>query len=159
MKKQICLRIVFLIIFIIINYYQVYSQDLIGVAGNYQQTENISLCWSLGELSTETLSESLTLTQGFQQPQIEQTTKLNNNLSVYGDVIIYPNPVTNTLSIESKMYIESISIINEYGQVVISKKTIFSNKIDFSAYKSGIYVLIAYNNKGKTIGRFKVIKI
>ncbi len=50
------------------------SQSLISSAGDYFETENISLSWSIGEVVTETFSTNdLFVTQGFQQ-SIDNTT-------------------------------------------------------------------------------------
>lgn len=48
---------------------QTLNPTVITTAGGYTTGATVSLSWTLGELATETLSNSnLVLTQGFQQP-------------------------------------------------------------------------------------------
>lgn len=53
--------------------------------------------------------------------------------------VIYPNPVQNILTIESKDSIESIQIYSMLGELLASEKGV--SHIDFSAYTKGIYFL------------------
>jgi hypothetical protein len=59
---------------------------------------------------------------------------------------IYPNPVSNTLYIESEKYFEAgteIEITNTLGQIVL--KTSFKNEIDVSSFSNGCYFLKIIN--------------
>lgn len=69
MKIQILLIV--LIVGTIICTAQSIERDVIASSGDYFEGDNISLSWTLGEISTETYSNgSNILTQGFQQPDI-----------------------------------------------------------------------------------------
>jgi hypothetical protein len=71
----------------------------------------------------------------------------SNPLSVselhnFNSVKIYPNPVSNTLHIDSKQYFEAgttIEITNMLGQTVL--KLPYSNEIDVSNISNGCYIL------------------
>jgi len=57
----------------------------------------------------------------------------------------FPIPVKNTLTIQNKksIQINQVSIVNLYGQKIISMSKMFSNNIsiDFSQLKTGVYFL------------------
>lgn len=55
-------------------------------------------------------------------------------------LIVFPNPTNGQLSIKSKNKIIAFEVINSLGQIVM-KENIFSNMIDISALKDGIYFL------------------
>jgi len=61
---------------------------------------------------------------------------------------IYPNPVNNSLNIESNSTFTSARIFNVVGQEVLNA-TSFSNQLDVSALKTGIYMLelVGENNQ------------
>ena len=61
------------------------------------------------------------------------------------ELLIYPNPVTNMLTI-SGYYDSNVDIYDMKGQLVISKEK--ANSIDMSKLPAGIYNLkVLYNNK------------
>jgi hypothetical protein len=53
--------------------------------------------------------------------------------------VIYPNPVRDVLTIESKEYIISIEVYSMLGELLASEKG--RTQIDFSSYKEGVYFL------------------
>jgi hypothetical protein len=68
--------------------------------------------------------------------------------------VIYPNPVQNILTIESKDSIESIQIYSILGELLASEKGV--SHIDFSTYTKGIYFLKIDTEKGAVFQ--KVVK-
>ena len=59
------------------------------------------------------------------------------------DLIIYPNPTSDYISISKKV---DVKVFNIVGKLIASKKQI--NTLDVSSFNSGIYnVVIEYNNK------------
>jgi len=66
------------------------------------------------------------------------------------DIQIYPNPVKETLTLESKIELINIEIINSEGKLI---KSISENSrfLDVSQLNSGHYVLKATTNKGYVI--------
>lgn len=70
-------------------------------------------------------------------------------------VIIYPNPVSNILHIESEYYFEpgtEIQITNTLGQVVY--KTLFKNEVDLTNLPSGLYFLRVSSKEKNYISKF-----
>jgi Leucine-rich repeat (LRR) protein len=68
--------------------------------------------------------------------------------------VIYPNPVQNILTIESKESILSIEIYSMLGKLLASEKGV--SHIDFSTYTKGIYFLKIDTEKGAVFQ--KVVK-
>lgn len=77
----------------------VLSPAVISSAGGYAETGNISLSWTLGELAVTTVNgESMMLTQGFQQGDLES---VGFSLDpIEWQIIAYPNPVVSALNIQ-----------------------------------------------------------
>lgn len=70
---------------------------------------------------------------------------------------IYPNPVTNTLFIQSERPMDTIKIFNVLG-ILIQEIEVNSDTInsDFSSYPNGLYFISVYDEKGCTTT--KIIK-
>ncbi|MFG6686571.1 T9SS type A sorting domain-containing protein [Mariniflexile sp. HNIBRBA6329] len=71
---------------------------------------------------------------------------------------VFPNPVNDIISIETKENIDGISILNQLGQQVLkfNKSQIFNNRVDLSALTKGFYFMtINAENKSQSI---KIIK-
>ncbi|ALM47948.1 hypothetical protein AMR72_03015 [Flavobacterium psychrophilum] len=65
---------------------------------------------------------------------------LGTNKFTQDKLTVSPNPVDNILTIDTKGdAISSVSVVNAIGQVVY--QGVNSNKIDFSGYQSGIYIV------------------
>ena len=75
------------------------------------------------------------------------------------EVLIYPNPITSDLIIESKNLIKSTRIINELGQVVLNNNDVkLSYRINTENWAEGFYyILINFSNHQSFVG--KVIRI
>ena len=63
------------------------------------------------------------------------------------DIKLYPNPVKNTLFVDSKVTIDSVSIFSVDGKVVLNQNAIINNTIDVSYLSSGIYVVKLNSNE------------
>ncbi len=78
-----------------------------------------------------------------------------NNLSVDNQLQIYPNPVTDYLSIQSNYPVEKVEIYDQMGKLMVSE-TGFAGKINVSALPQGLYLVRIYVNN--TIITQKLIK-
>lgn len=67
-------------------------------------------------------------------------------------IVLYPNPATTTLFLETSHSIKRISIINMEGKTVLKSKN--SNEVDVSALAQGYYVIIAKTDLGTWKGKF-----
>ncbi|CAL2105735.1 hypothetical protein T190115A13A_180064 [Tenacibaculum sp. 190524A02b] len=76
--------------------------------------------------------------------------KPNENLRSTANLIIYPNPVEERLTIETNLVINSYKIINTFG--IIHKEGSLTNKnIEVKELLKGIYNLIMYTQTGEVL--------
>lgn len=78
------------------------------------------------------------------------------NLSIENEPLtigLYPNPVINELQVESKENIESFQIFDHVGKQISTLQP-FSNTIDVSNLKSGMYQIEFVSSKGKVSRSF-----
>jgi Secretion system C-terminal sorting domain len=72
--------------------------------------------------------------------------KQNNGI----DVVVYPNPVNDVLSIAGLKSNATIKIINAAGQIILQQNTTASSlSIDAKSIKPGIYVMQVFSNGNK----------
>jgi len=78
---------------------------------------------------------------------------------------VYPNPLSNILTIESTNSSNKVIFINIYdinGKVVSRTKVsngLNETKVDFSNYQSGVYIIEVVDQNNITSFRAKIIKI
>ncbi|MDX1350458.1 MAG: T9SS type A sorting domain-containing protein, partial [Putridiphycobacter sp.] len=65
------------------------------------------------------------------------------------DLVAYPNPVENILTVDLTQNIDKIIIVDMRGRVVLTNDEIQSglHDINMSSFESGIYMLVAYKNQ------------
>ncbi len=88
---------------------------------------------------------------------ITTTVTLRNSDFIFQKLRLYPNPVTNNLTISNAEAFTGITVSNLLGQIVFDRK-VDSNlyEVDFSNLSKGIYLIrIKINDQSKT---FKVVK-
>lgn len=73
------------------------------------------------------------------------------------DFNFYPNPVYDVFTIQSKQAIDSITVYNPMGQIVLTSSKISQGKIDFSSLNSGIYLVKVAFAGGHT-ANLKIVK-
>jgi hypothetical protein len=106
---------------------------------------NIQLLYTLGETHVQEVSvNSIILSEGFINPQYSGTLSIGDK-SVDG-VLVFPNPVSQTLYISTNQTLESVSLYEILGKEVYASK--HSNHIDVSRYQQGIYLLKIETNRG-----------
>nr|WP_294858390.1 T9SS type A sorting domain-containing protein [uncultured Fluviicola sp.] len=100
---------------------------------------------------------SQTVTNCESSVRLAVTATLDACLGIYDhsleNLIIYPNPATNQLTISSPMIIQQIEISTSAGQIVDHQVINSSeNDLDISSFKPGVYLLEIRTNEGiKTI--------
>lgn len=154
MKRILLLQFVFSL------NYVVFSQQVIGTQGETQMGANGSLEYTIGEVVINTISNgSNDLTQGFHQTRWD-ITPFNDPTPDF-EVIIYPNPVTDQLNIQTNLYKDvTYSLYDESGKVIIEsilESELTSVPVDYLS--GGVYFLALRNDKLKlSIKTFKIIK-
>ena len=133
--------------------------DVISSGGNYAQSSNVQISYTIGQaVYAAGQGSSVSVTQGFQQPEYI-ITEVNNNDNTL-DVKLYPNPTLNDVVVDfygnfSGTYTAKIY---DLSGKMLSQTNITSNsqKLNLRNYPAGNYLIkITQGNKQKT---FKVIK-
>ncbi|MBC7864735.1 MAG: T9SS type A sorting domain-containing protein [Bacteroidia bacterium] len=138
------------------------SPEVIASSGDYNSGPSASLSWTLGEIVTETVGNGAnTLTQGFQQPFLQNTTGIIN-LSTQA-VSVFPNPVSDELFITLPKESEfSVFIIKDLSGKEIHTEKIMPGfilqKVEMQNYTAGIYFIQILSSTGKSNSIFKIIK-
>lgn len=119
--------------------------QVVGSAGTTTISGSGSISWTMGEVATASMEGAdLRLTQGFQQGSNLVVTNLNDLESLESDIIAYPNPIINSLTIETKEQTGNIryNLYTPTGQL-LSDGTIESPfyTMDLSDYPTGNYIV------------------
>ena len=146
------------------------SPSIIASDGGISKAAGISLEWTLGELTVESLSTTDRLyTQGFHQPLLVvknlPVAKVKEvKLVAAYKITVAPNPVQSLLLVNINTEIKeklNLSLTDIVGrQILVQAFNGRSNttQIDMSLIASGIYVLELRNLSGQLIKSFQVIK-
>lgn len=139
------------------------SPQVIGVAGNYYSVSGSSLSFTIGESATTTISGSNNkITQGFQQPSYTATGITEVESSIY-EINIYPNPASNSITIQNEGSVFSnntqVFLIDVLGRKLIEQE--LNNQqtsIDLQQLSSGTYFIVIEEN-GRESFTHKITKI
>lgn len=153
MKKKTTL------VLILILYGGVYGQEVISTQGNSYQGTNASIDYTIGEPIIFTGNDgSNSLTQGFHQTKWEYASIDIHNAEFNANV--YPNPVENTLTIESEEFNgKNYAIYDATGRIV-SEGNLESEKTQVSAseWAPGSYSVVLFDNDQEKLKTVKLIK-
>ncbi len=168
--SKIALNLPLIIIFLLSNflYGQTIERQLLSPTGNIIKANTLQVSSTSGETAVNTIATgTIILTQGFQQPLIEDFTGTIDLDKNRAEITIFPNPANSSVNLIMK----SINTINPVIEIkdITGKKVLpalnipFSGEIkhtfDFSELPTGTYFLIFKEKKGKKIKAFKIIKI
>jgi hypothetical protein len=142
------------------------SPSVLAADGGINKAAGISLEWTLGEITTESLSTTDRLyTQGFHQPVLFAKNFPAADQPVTGYVItVAPNPVLSILraSIASpkdeKILLTLIDFTGRKFPVQSANGKFSTVNVNMSGMIAGIYLLEIRNASGKLIKTFKIIK-
>jgi len=71
------------------------------------------------------------------------------------DISVFPNPASQSLSINSEFNIEKITIVDVTGQTIYSKIVHGSQfNLDVSKYRKGMYQCVIKHSKGTQVRKF-----
>lgn len=144
-------------------YSQSLSRSVISPKGGFDNTDNISLEWTLGESFIETLTkEDVIITQGFQQSYNSRLLEINE-YAIH--IQIFPNPAISDINV----YIDSsinkkllLSFYDVHGRIVKVESAFTDNQntvVDISNFSSGVYLLNISDLEGLLIKTHKIIKL
>jgi len=79
----------------------------------------------------------------------------STGFNTVSDVVLglYPNPAKNTIYINSESNNNNVKIVNCVGEVVLKKEHV-KNFINVGNLKTGIYLVVIENDKGKIVKKF-----
>jgi hypothetical protein len=124
------------------------DRDVVSSAGDNYETSTTSLSWTLGEVATESFTNTNnTLSQGFHQGNLF-ISSIEDELDLDFSIKAYPNPVMDILIVETQDQDLKYQIINMNGEVV--GNGIFTSEkeeVDFTNLPCGIYFLSVSGNK------------
>lgn len=141
----------------------VQSQQVVAVSGSDMRTGTVSLNWTIGEPLTRTLrSEEYILTPGFHQG-FRGVNAIQEELPVSDQILVYPNPVLDRLTIETQGDFRSglvVEIMDVYGRrVLTSHQEESGGTIDLSFLSAGVYHIRFVGKKSNSVHSVGIIKL
>lgn len=137
------------------------SQHILASQSGFDQSDDLSISWTIGEPFTETISTSDThLTQGFQQPNIEISNIHQSNESFA--FALYPNPTPGILKLKSLSGVDGylVEIIDMTGRILYrSMQEQIETELDLTGYASGQYFIRISNSDDLKYTVFSVSRL
>jgi len=139
------------------------TPSVIASDGDHINAGSFHLDYTVGEVVIETVyGDSLTLTQGFHQPNLMLISGIDELPEL--TVKVYPNPTAGQLQIRTSSETPSLhwQLTNTNGQVLIQSKTATtspSETLDLANFPAGTYWLIFRNPENRIFKSFQIIKI
>jgi len=145
------------------------DRQVISSTGQLATVGNITVSSSVGETVVETvMSGSLTLTQGFQQPESSEATSIQFGEAIKLDYTIAPNPTRDEIRVRisaPRPVVLRIRLLDMRGrELSIAESTLrvegtASKTIDLSSLAEGIYQLVLIQDTGEILKAFRVQKV
>ena len=142
---------------------------VIGSAGFSNQNKNLQLSFTVGETVVNSFNtDALQLSQGFQQPNIEEVTTAIELPAFVHEIVAYPNPVENIINLDiytTKSFEFSLEMFDLTGKKQmlppIGGKTSGQTKyqIDITRFGTGLYHLLIKTKEGVPVKVFKIRKM
>ena len=131
------------------------SKQLISNSG-YQESSNYVLSASVGQSFVQQSTNDFHLSEGFQQ-YFENEEYVQ---SISSSDLIYPNPTTSFVTLQSKSDIKNLRVFNDIGALIKSFKNIYQTeyRLQLNPLKPGIYLFeMEYSDGTKSVK--KIVKI
>ncbi|MEO5582682.1 MAG: T9SS type A sorting domain-containing protein [Saprospiraceae bacterium] len=142
----------FLIALPCFNYAQSIKRQVISSYGSSGITENVLISQTAGQaFSTIVSTDHAIVTAGFQQPNIFLIEEISTPAFNHLNVLVYPNPARQSITIASSEEIEksTIQVTDINGQSILSQKVmnLLSHNINCAAWANGVYLITIYDSK------------
>jgi hypothetical protein len=166
MKKPLLLSLILLSALLRLNA-QMLTPVVIGTAGGYSTASWGSLSYNIGEIAVETLSPSIMITQGFEQPNDVYLTRVNTLPGNEWKVNCYPDPAIDYLNIQltaEKPAQIRMSVFNVLGNSVMQsvRGTINAGenslRLNLQTLSAGLYIIELTDESGHAMAIFKANK-
>jgi hypothetical protein len=138
------------------------APDVIASSGNSYVSSNASLCWTMGEVVTETgAGTNNYLTQGFEQPASIVVTSVPTLNNPQGNVSAYPNPFTSIVYLQNNnaSKVLQVDLASMDGKTIFTKTmTDKQEQFDLSMFANGIYFIRVYDQNKQLVQTLKIDK-
>ncbi len=166
--KKIISAILLMTTFTFVAEAQSLSRQVISSVGTYTETMDLSLSATAGEVAyTSSITGTLTLLQGFQQPEGFIVSSNEELFAVAMTYKVYPNPATDRLTVELKtasfveinLFLSDLSgrKIEGFDREVKGKGSL-KEVLPLSGLPVGAYLLSFKDSKGSIIETRKISK-
>jgi hypothetical protein len=144
------------------------ERQVVASGGSYSTGTNISLSATVGEAAAVTLtSGTIVLTQGFQQPDMNPSTGIDDQVSILVDYMVFPNPTAGslTLRLESETPVSfQLEVVDAAGRIVwfpsepirVSGRT--DTEVDLSGFATGTYLFVLRDTQSGYVETLRVLK-
>ena len=142
------------VIFYCLNIFSLSAQeipkDIISTAGQFEQSSQIELQWTLGEISIDQhIINNIGIDEGFHSGGVFKTSTSVQTTPIL-KYKIYPNPTNEVIFIESKRLVDNYnySVFNVYGYMVLNGSNTKRSSINLKTLSPGLYIIRIENSKG-----------
>ena len=153
---------VFMIFMSIDGQAQEQQQYVFASQGNYTESGDMSVSWTIGDSFITTVESSDgTLTQGFQQSFLKIKKVQNIELASF-NAQVFPNPTSGILNVrlEDEVKEYTMEILDVTGKLMHkSNENQRLVEMDMTSYASGQYFIRLFNLNEKTMSIFEIIKL
>ena len=139
------------------------SRDVLATQGDFSESRDMTLSWTLGQTFTETVSTmDRALTAGYQQPDF-QIREVQLPEAEILQVELFPNPTPGMLNLkvtQAEIEAYTVEIIDQAGRLMSTvNRNELDTQIDMSAYSAGHYFVRITSRADKLFAVFDVIKL
>jgi len=141
------------------------APSILSAQGGFNQSEGISIEWTLGENFTETLTlGDKIFTQGIHQPNLKIENYEKKNPIPLINLTVFPNPVYTILNIQLLKEFDSQFIINffdvngNYIKTLNASENNSSIQLDMTYFATGVYLLNISDTSGIIVETHRIIK-
>ncbi len=152
-------KVFFALLLLISSSFTLIAQEVIATNGDYFESGDKSVQFTIGEIATETLQNGdVIITQGFNQPTFT-VTSIEKNTLVDIQITVFPNPVTELLVLETSNQTDNLSwkLFDVNGKQLNNGNLREVNQIKFQEYSQGTYILSVIQDD-KLVESFRIIK-
>lgn len=119
-------------------------------AGNSASSGILVGTFSMGETFNGSTSNKNTYgVLGIIQPNIKFTTNVVDEKGYEHEIIVYPNPTFDYITVETKMPIGRVHIYNSSGQRIKTVKYNSNKRINLQQFTEGLYLIQVETDQGK----------
>ena len=151
---------------------QTLSPEVISSAGEYTESDDITLAWTLGEVGIQTFyADDGMFTEGFHQPivvlqraEVDVVVPSNIHSPLEVEIEVMPNPVRSKLNVlveadgSERVYATLLDVTGKPVATRVIDPLISSVQIDVRDLPVGLYLLRFTDEEGRLIETFKVSK-